>query len=80
MSSAHFQVVQVAKNLPTIAGDVRDKDLIPRLGRSCGGGHGNPLYYSCLGNPIDRGDCRATVHGIAKSHIQLKQFSTRTQL
>ena len=51
MSSVHFQVVQVAKNLPAIAGDVRDKDSIPRLGRSPGGGHGNPLY-SCREIPL----------------------------
>ena len=80
MDSAHFQVVQVAKNPPAIAGDVRDEDSIPRLGRSPEGGHGNPLYYSCLGKPIDRGECWATVHSVPKSHIQLKRFSTRTQL
>ena len=49
---------------------------IPGLGRSPGGGHGNPLQYSCLENPIDRGAWWATVHGVAKSQMQLKQFST----
>ena len=39
---------------------------IPRLGRYPGGGNGNPLQYSCLGNPMDRGAWRATVHGVAK--------------
>ena len=44
-----------------------DLGLIPRLGRYPGGGHGNPLQYSCLENPMDRGDWWATVHGVAKS-------------
>ena len=50
------------------AGDV---GLIPELGRSPGEGNGNPLQYSCLGNPMDRGAWRATVHGVAKSLTQL---------
>ena len=60
------------KNLPANAGDVRDMGWIPGLGRSPGGGHGNPLQYSCLGNPMDmdRGAWWATVHGVAKeSHM-----------
>ena len=44
-----------------------DLSLIPGLGRSPGGGNGNPLQYSCLENPVDRGDWRATVHGVPKS-------------
>ena len=40
--------------------------LIPRSGRSPGGGHGNPLHYSCLGNSMDRGGWQATVHGVTK--------------
>ena len=44
-----------------------DLGSIPGLGRSPGGGHGNPLYYSCLGIPMDRGAWPATVHGVAKS-------------
>ena len=40
--------------------------LIPRSGRSPGGGHGNPLHYSCLGNSMDRGGWQATVHGVIK--------------
>ena len=51
-------------NLPVNAGDVGS---IPRLGRSPGEGNGNPLQYSCLENPMDRGAWRATVHGVAKS-------------
>ena len=62
----------VVKNLPTNAGDVRDVGLIPGSGRSPGGGHGNPLQYSCLENPMDRGTWWATVHGVAKSQTQLK--------
>ena len=49
----------MVKNLPTSAGDVRDTGAIPALGRSPGGGHGNPLQYSCLENPRDRGAWRA---------------------
>ena len=45
----------VVENLPTNAGDLRDVDSIPESGRSLGGGHGNPLQYSCLENPMDRG-------------------------
>ena len=48
-----------------------DPGLIPELGRSPGEGHGYPLQYSCLENPMDRGGWRATVHGIAKSSAQL---------
>jgi len=44
-----------------------DTGLIPGLGRSPGGGHGDPLKYSCLENPMDRGAWQATVHGVAKS-------------
>ena len=58
------------------AGDAGDTGLIPGLGRSCGGGHGSPLQYSCLENPMDRGAWRATVHGVAKSWTQLKRLST----
>jgi len=53
-----------SKESPCNAGDM---GLIPGLGRSPGGGHGNPLQYSCLENPMDRGTWRATVHGIAGS-------------
>ena len=49
------QGVLVVKNLPANAGDIRDVDLIPGLGRSSGEEHGNPLQYSCLENPMDRG-------------------------
>ena len=45
----------VVKNLPASAGDIKDMGSIPRLGRSPGGGHGNPLQYSCLENLMNRG-------------------------
>ena len=54
------------KNPPANAGDVRDMDLIPGWGRSPEEGHGNPLQYSCLGNPMDRRAWRAAVHGVKK--------------
>ena len=50
------QVVLVVKNPPANAGDVRDLGSIPESGRSPGEGNGNPLQYSCLENPMDRGD------------------------
>ena len=50
------------KNLPGNAGDVGDTGSIPGLGRSPGVRNGNPLQYSCLGNPMDRGAWQATVH------------------
>ena len=49
------QVALTAKSPPANAGDVRDLSLTHRSGRSPGGGHGNPLQYSCLENPMDRG-------------------------
>ena len=61
----------VVNHLPAHAGDVRDVDLISGLGRSRGVGNGNPLQYSCLENPMDRGAWRATVHGVAKGQTQL---------
>ena len=62
-----FQVVLVEKKLSANARYKRDAGLIPDLGRSPGGGHGSPLQYSCLENPVDRGAWRATVHSIAQS-------------
>jgi len=53
----------VVKNLPATA---RDMGSIPDLGRSPGEGNGNPLQYSCLGNPMDRGAWRATILGVTK--------------
>ena len=59
-------MVLVIKNLSASAGDIRDKGLIPELERSPGGGCGNPLQCSCLENPMDRGACKAAVHGVTK--------------
>ena len=66
----------MVKIQPANAGDVRDTSLIPGSGRRPGGGHGNPLQYSCLENPMDRGAWWATVHGVANSRTQLKELST----
>ena len=57
----------MVKKPPANAGDVRDSGSIPGLGRSPGGGHGNPLQYSCLQNPMDRVAWQATVHRNAES-------------
>ena len=57
----------VVKNLPVNAGDLRDMGSIPGLGRSPGGGHGNPLQYSCLENPMVRGAWKPIVHRVKKS-------------
>ena len=57
----------MVKYPPANAGDERNAGSIPRSGRSPGEGHGNPLQYSCLENPMDRGGWWATVHGVAKS-------------
>ena len=61
-------VVLVIKNSPANAGDV---GLIPESGRSPGGENDNPLQYSCQENPVDKGACWATAHGVAKSQTQL---------
>ena len=65
------------KNSLANAGDIRDAGSIPRFGRSDGGGNGNPLQCSCLGNPMDRGAWWATVHGVAKNQTRLRT-STNT--
>ena len=57
----------MVKNLPEDARDLRDIGLIPGLGRSPGGGQDNPLQYSCLENPIDRGVSQAIVHRVAQN-------------
>ena len=62
----------MVKNPPADGEDLRDTGSIPGLGRSPGGGQGNPLPYSCLENPMDRGAWQATAHGVVKSQIQLK--------
>ena len=57
------------KNLPANAGGITQRGFDPYVGKIPGGGHGNPLQYSCLENPMDRAACQATVHGVAKSWI-----------
>ena len=69
-------MVLVVKNLPASAGDARDAGSIPESGKSPGGGHGNPLQYSCLERPLDRGARRAAVYRVAKSQTRLKRLST----
>ena len=66
-SAGASQVALTIKNMPANAGDIRDLGSIPGSGKSPGGGHSNPLQYSCLENPMDRGAWRATVHEVAKS-------------
>ena len=60
---------------PANAGDTRDEGVIPGSGRSPEVGNSNPLQYSCLENPRDRGAWRATVHEVTKSQTRLKQIS-----
>ena len=68
----------VVKNPPDNGGDVRDEGSIPGSGRSPGGRYGNPLQYSCLENPMDRGAWQATVRRVAKSWTRLKTFSRKS--
>ena len=62
----------IIMNPPTNAGNIKDVGLIPGFGKFPGGGHGNPLQYSCLENFMDRRAWQATVHGVARSQIRLK--------
>ena len=64
------------KNSSATAGDTRDPGLIPGYGRSPGGGHGNPLHYSCLENPHGQKSLMVIVHRVKKSQTGLKQLST----
>ena len=73
------QVALVVKNPPVNTGEVRDAGSIPGLGRSLGEGHGNPLQYSCLENPMASGAWWATVHRDTKSQTQLKQLSMHAE-
>ena len=66
----------MVKNLPANAGDIRDMGSIPRLGRSPGEGCGNPLQYSRLENPVNRGDWQTVVRRVMKSQALLKQLTT----
>ena len=66
------------KNPLANAGDPGDLSSIPGLGKSPGGRHGNPLLYSCLEKPMDRGAWQAIVHKVTKSQTRLKQLHTHT--
>ena len=61
---------------PANTGDIRDVGSVPGLGRSLGGGHGYPLQYSFLENPMDRGTWQATIYRVAKNQTCLKRLST----
>ena len=61
--------MSVVKNLPADTEDIRDVGSIPGSGRFPGGGHGNPLQYSCLENAMDRGAWKAAVHTVSKNWI-----------
>ena len=73
------QVEPGMKNSPANAGDIRNMGSVPGLGRSPGTGNGNPLQYSHLENPMDRGAWQATVQRVPKSQIPLKQLSMHQQ-
>ena len=66
----------MVKNLPANAGDTGEAGSSPGLGRSPGGGNGNPLQNSCLENPMDRRDLQAIVRGVAKSRTGLSDTRT----
>ena len=66
--------------MPANARDVRDMGSIPGSGRSPGGGHGNPLQYACLENPMDKEAWQVTVPRVTKSQTGLKQLSTHTHI
>ena len=74
------QVALVVKNPPANAGDIRDTDSIPRSGRSPGGGHSNPLQYSCLGIPINKEAWWTTDHGVTDSQTGLRRYTTTTKI
>ena len=73
-----FPCGSAGKNLPAVQEPQEMQVWSLGLGRSPGEGHGNPLQYSCLGNPMDREAWRATVHGVSKSQTRLKRLSMHT--
>ena len=73
-----MMVALLVKNPPANAGETRAEGSNPGSGRSPGGGYSNPLNYSSLDNPMDRGTWWATAHGVTKSQTRLKQLSTHT--
>ena len=69
MAACASQRGLVAKNLPANARDIREMGLIPGSGRSSGAGRSNPLQYSCLENPVDKGAWQTTVHRVEESNM-----------
>ena len=69
------QELLTVKKLPANTGDIRNMGLIPGLGRSPGGGNGNPFQYTCLQNSMDRDAWQAIVHRVAKSQTQLERLN-----
>ena len=69
----------MVKNLPANVGDGKDVGLIPGAGRCPGGGHGNPLQYSCLEGPRDGGAWWAAIYGVAQSRTRLKRLSKQAR-
>ena len=74
------QVELMVENLPANSGDKRRDQFDPWSGKSPGGGHGNPLQYSCLENPMDRRAWQPMLHGVTKSQTQLKRLSASSAL
>ena len=74
-TKARFPRWPNGKEFTCNAGAAGDRDLSPWSGRSPGGGHGNPLQYPCLENPVDSGACWTTVHRVTKSWTQLNLLS-----
>ena len=73
------RVALAVKNPPANAGDARDVGTIPGSGRTPGGEHGNPLQYSCLEDPVNRGAWWSVVHWVAQSQTRLKFLSTHSK-
>ena len=68
-------VMLLVKNPPANAGDIKGAGSIPGLERHPGGGHGNPVQYSCLEKPMDRGVWHAAIHGVEKSRTRLRDLT-----
>ena len=75
-NSNYTPIAPMVQNLPANSGDIRDTGSIPGLGRSPGGGHGNPLQHSYLENLVDTGAWLAVVHRAAKSQTRLTHTHT----
>ena len=78
IADSSFPGDTIGKEFACQCRDIRNTGLIPGSGRPPGGGHGNPLKYSCLENPTDRGAWQTIVHRVAQSQTQLKQPGSHT--